>query len=124
MSATVTPTPTTMPAVASASVNEKINTWGRVLVSVFVLALLLIAEVASFLGKTVDPSLLDVLKTLSTGVVLYWVGSSASSTTKQGQLASQSVMLANSAPPPAPGTTTTTSTAGSGTRTMTPPAAP
>jgi hypothetical protein len=88
-----------LPAIDYASLNERINTWGRVAVSLFVLVLLLLAEVASFVGKSVDPTVVSLLQNLGVLVVGYWVGSSASSTTKQGQIAAQSVMLANSTPP-------------------------
>lgn len=95
---------------SNAMIDERINTWGRVAVSLFVLLLLLIAEAATFTGKIVDPSMLSLLQNLGVLVVGYWVGSSASSVTKQNQLATQSALLANSTPIAtvlAPGTSTT-----------------
>jgi len=99
-STTTVSVPSTMPAADIASVNETINAWGRVVVSVFVLLLLGVAEVAAFSKVAVDPAILSLLQNLGVLVVGYWVGSSAGSTTKQGQLAIQSAMLANSVPAP------------------------
>lgn len=114
---TVQPTPPTNTAASTfAAKNEAINVYGRVAVSLFVLFMTAAAILLNFIKLgSIDAGLVDLLKTLSTIVVAYWVGSSASSTTKQGQLATQTAQLAASTPPPIAGPTTLGSSAGAST---------
>ena len=95
------PAPSPMAAAAAAPLNELINTWGRVGVSGMILFMTFSAELLQYFKPgSVDAGMQDLLRTLSTIVAGHWLGSSAGSVTKTGQLATQTAMLAVSTPPP------------------------
>jgi hypothetical protein len=92
---------------------KRFNSWGALLVTVFVLTLFAMGLIFSYWAK-VDPSqafsnLMETIKTLAVLVVGYWVGSSNSSQKKDDTIASNAEALATSTPLllPPPGTTTT-----------------
>jgi hypothetical protein len=93
MSATIAPDAT--PVAVADNRTALINTWGRVVVSIVIvvafLAVLFLLMTRTITETTTSTNMLQVLATLTTGVVGYWVGSSSGSTAKDAVIAAVAV---------------------------------
>ena len=86
--------------------NESINTYGRIVVSVVIVAAFFVVLALSFTktipNDTTTTYLISTLGSLASAVVYYWVGSSASSATHSATIdkLASNAQNANTAPAP------------------------